>query len=143
MELIMRHESDSRIYALMLSCVVACGCSSTTRPTAGPLAGGVWGSAEANLTVTNTEAAITTTCGGGATAVRPVAALDGSFDVAGSYQINGGAPPPNGPVTHPARYIGTVQGNQLTLTLHLTDIEQTLGPYRLTHGVTGNIIYCP
>jgi hypothetical protein len=39
--------------------------------------------------------------------------------------------PPQGHPPHPARYSGQVNGDDLTLTVTLSDLSQSLGPFHL------------
>jgi len=106
---------------------------------------GEWGSAQSSgldnrlLNVTSTGATLRSECTNGL--IEGVIALNaaGQFDVLGTYQIQAG------PVGLPrsARYVGRVIRDTLTLSVMLTDDNQTFGPFTLTFGQVPQIRYCP
>ena len=46
------------------------------------------------------------------------------------------------PDTHPARYDGSVTGNSMTLTVRLTDTNETIGTFTLTRAGTARVFKC-
>jgi hypothetical protein len=118
-----------RISAL-ITLPVALACASPTAPDAL----GSWGGREASLVLTPSGGQVSYTCGAGtidsAWTLSPGGRLLGS----GQHFFGGGPVPPQGRPAHPARYDGLVQGDDLTLTVTLTDLDLTLGPFHLVRG---------
>jgi len=110
--------------ALILPLALAC-----SSPTA-PEAEGVWGGTEVSLELTSSGGTLAYLCGTGTIDSWTVDA-DGRFAATGLHYFGGGPVPPQGRPPHPARYAGRVEGDRFTLSVHLTDLGQTLGPYRL------------
>ena len=110
--------------------MIALACTS---PTAPDLDGG-WGGTEASLTLAAGGGAIQYQCGTGTIDSAWTVTPDGVFAGTGQHYFGGGPVPPGGRPPHPARYTGHVDGSVFTLTVTLTDLDQTLGPYRLERG---------
>ena len=110
--------------------LIALGCQSATAPDAV----GTWGGREASLVLTISGGTMSYPCG--ASTIDSTWALSptGQFTAVGQYFFGGGPVPPQGGTPHPARYSGQVQGDALTLTITLTDLSQTLGPFHLFRG---------
>jgi hypothetical protein len=119
----------SRVAAVLL--LGAAACSSTD-----PGQSGIWGSAEASLTIEPAEATLQILASGGCygsygVIAAPVPAAN--FSLAGTYtQLTGVYP---GHVDHAARFDGTVAGSRMTLTITVAEPPLTIGPFELTHGV--------
>jgi len=110
----------------------------------GQLAAGVWGGEHIRLEATDGGASVEYDCAS-STIDRPVA-LDGqgNFDVKGRYAAQHA-----GPVlrdeeanSRPARYVGRVKGDEMTLTVSLTDTKETVGTFTLTRGSDGRLMKC-
>lgn len=138
--------------ALVAAVVSLAACAGTADPAdtgtaAGPVALGVWGTDGQNgatLTVTATGATLETSCGEGTVAAALLADAGGAFQAGGTYGRIGGAPPPDGVwPKYAATFKGKVTGETLSLTVQMDSLPQALGPYLLTHGHRGQIIYCP
>ncbi len=118
-----------RIAAVFLA-MLALACQSTTSPTAT----GTWGGREASAVLTVSGGTVSYPCGtstiDSAWSINPA----GQFSAIGQYFFGGGPVPPQGGTPHPARYSGQLQGDSLTLTLTLTDLNQTLGPFHMVRG---------
>lgn len=121
-----------RIPALALL-PLAFACSSPTAPTA-PTALGAWGGSEASLVLTPAGGALSYACGAGTIDSAWTLSAAGQFAAAGQHYFGGGPATPQGHPPHPARYSGHVLGDVLTLTVTLTDLDQTLGPFHLIRG---------
>jgi hypothetical protein len=102
---------------------------------------GTWGTRDAGFIVSDTAAHVHIGCTYGN--VHQPIALDahGRFDIPGQYNIN--AYPVDLGILHPARFIGVVDGAQLTLTVVLTDTTASFGPVRLTYGKEPTMAVCP
>jgi hypothetical protein len=102
---------------------------------------GTWGGINAGMIVDDTSAHIHIGCTFGDIHTRLVLDSTGAFDLPGRHNIN--AYPVARDITHPARYAGRVSGNEMTLTVTLTDTAVTLGPVRLTYGKEPVMGPCP
>jgi hypothetical protein len=106
-------------------------CAST-----GPDQGAVWGSNEVSLTIAESTTTLQILASGGCYGsygeiAQPIPS--GTFSLTGTYsQLTGVFP---GSVQYPARYDGAVAGRHMTLTISVPALQQTLGPFSLTHGV--------
>lgn len=109
---------------------IAAACSSPTAP----VAVGTWGGPEASLVLTRAGGNLSYSCGAGTIDSAWTISDDGQFLASGEHFFGGGPVPPQGREPHPARYSGTIKGNALTLTVTLSDLDLTLGPYRLLRG---------
>ena len=109
---------------------LALACSSPTAPDVL----GSWGGTEASLVLTSSGGAISYACGSGTIDSGWTLSRTGQFVASGQHFFGGGPVPPQGRPPHPARYMGQVQGDDLTLTVTLTDLNQTLGPFHLVRG---------
>jgi hypothetical protein len=114
--------------ALLVPAVLAC-----SSPTA-PSAEGSWGGPEASLFLTRSGGTLSYACGAGTIDPTWTLTRHGGFAATGQHFFGGGPLPPQGHPPHPARYTGRLQGAELVLTVTLTDLDQTLGPYRLARG---------
>ena len=104
---------------------LAFACSSPTAPSAV----GRWGGTEASLILTRSGGTVSYPCGAGTIDSTWTLSPDGKFTASGQHYFEAGARQ-----THPARYSGLVEGAYFTLTVTLTDLNQSFGPYRLTRG---------
>jgi hypothetical protein len=108
------------------------------------LAPGVWGGNHIRAEVTAAGAQIEFDCAHGAIEQAIVLNSKGGFDVPGKY-----APEHGGPVRDneeskgiSVRYVGTIRGSELSLTITNADTKESLGEYTLTHGSDGRIMKC-
>lgn len=69
---------------------------------------------------------------------------EGRFDARGTYVPEKGGPQREGqePPQRPARHTGKVEGDTMTITVTLTDNDQTIGTYTLTFGKSGFLRKC-
>ena len=117
---------------------------------------GTWGGPHLILTVTASGATLEFECAHGAIDQEIALDANGRFDVRGTYEGEAGAATDisishedgNGvskattSTGHPARYTGRVTGQTMTLTVTLTDPENTLGTFTLTSGATPRLRKC-
>jgi hypothetical protein len=91
---------------------------------------------------------VTNTCGANTASgtIDEPLLLDGRghFDVKGTHRREHG-----GPIRideqragRPARYIGSLEGRALTITVTVTDTQETIGTFRLTHDQEPHIVKC-
>ena len=109
---------------------LAIGCSSPSAPTVL----GEWGGQQASLSLTIAGGSVSYPCGAGTIDSAWTIGNDGEFSASGVHYFGGGPVPPGGTPPHPARYSGQVAGQFLTLTVFVTDLQETLGPFRLIRG---------
>jgi hypothetical protein len=122
---------------------IAAGCSgAVATPGDGAPLVGEWNGLHASLTLTGSGGSIEYDCahGGLRAPVEPDAA--GQFTVAGVHFRDHGGPVRIGevPDSTPARYIGKVQGDQLTLRVFVG--QDTLGPFTLRRGGESRLTRC-
>ena len=105
---------------------------------------GVWGGDHISLHVTESGATVEYDCAHG-TIDQPLT-LDsqGRFEVKGTHTRERGGPVrrDDKPDSHPARYTGRVEGQTMTLTVALTDMQDAGDTYTLTQGEGGRIFKC-
>ena len=108
------------------------------------VARGVWGGEHIQMEVTENGARLEYDCAHG-TIEQPLVLDDaGRFEWTGTHTRERGGPVRIGdkPDSHPARYTGHVDGKTMTLTLTLTDTQDTFDPYTLTQGDYGIVRKC-
>jgi len=68
----------------------------------------------------------------------------GQFQVAGTYTREHGGPIRQGeiPDSHPAIYSGLVASKMMTLTIRLSDANESIGPFTLVSGSLGRVFKC-
>jgi hypothetical protein len=105
---------------------------------------GSWGGEHILLTVTDKGATFEIDCAHG-TIDEPLA-LDANsrFSARGVYIRERGGPEREGqrPDSHPARYTGWSDGKTMTLTITLTDADQTIGEFNLALGRDPQMTKC-
>jgi hypothetical protein len=103
---------------------------------------GAWGATHAALTLTDTGGSIEYDCAHGAlrSPVRPDAG--GRFAIDGVHVREHGGPVRIGevPDSLPARYVGRVSGNRMTLSVLVG--PDTLGPFELRRGAEPRLFKC-
>ena len=108
------------------------------------LPGGVWGGEHIKLDVHDTGAGFEFDCAH-STVSKPIT-LDGRnhFEAEGVYIREHGGPerPGQAPDSHPVRYAGRVEGDEMTVTVTLTDINRTIGTFTLVRGAAPMLMKC-
>ena len=130
--------------ALIVLGVVACvSCSGVTT---GPsrLPAGVWGGDHLSLSVTDTSTHLELDCAHGDIPAVPTLDRQGQFQVAGTYTREHGGPIRQGevPDSRPAIYSGVVVATTMTLTIRLTDTNESIGAFTLVSGSQGRVFKC-
>jgi hypothetical protein len=104
---------------------------------------GEWGGVHLGLVASEAGADLEFDCASGRItgAVRP----DGN----GRFSVSGTQTPGGGPIgfgegaeSRPARYDGTVRGDRMTITVTLTDTNETLGTFTLVRGASPHVFKC-
>jgi hypothetical protein len=114
----------------LFAVALAAACSSSTAPEASE----VWGGTEASLTLTPAGGSVSYPCGSGTIDSGWTIGGGGRLLGTGQHFFGGGPLPPEGRPPHAARYFGQISGTALTLSVIVTDLRDTLGPYQLTRG---------
>ncbi len=107
--------------------LVAIACHSPTAPEAT----GTWGGQEASLVLSESGGTMSFACGSSTVDPAWTIGASGQFSATGQYFFAGGPVPPQGTPPHPARYSGSIQGDRFTITITLTDLNETLGPFHM------------
>jgi len=128
-----------RAALLPLACALALACQSD--PT-GPLGPGSWGGTGASLDVGPDSTIFEFDCAHGV--VRGPVNLDrGRFRQAGDYVLEGGpVSNDNPPETRDAVYAGTVQGQNMWLTVEVDGLTAVVGPFVLRRGAAPLLRKC-
>jgi hypothetical protein len=117
------------LYLLGLVLLILAACDST-----GPEQS-LWGSEQASLTVTEASATLQIVASGDCYGsygeiAQPV--FSGSFTLSGTYtQLLGVYP---GHIDYAATFTGTINRGLMTLSVTVPALQQTVGPFQLTHG---------
>jgi len=106
----------------------------------GPVLQGVWGDEEVNLTVGQSGGRFEQYCAVGTIDQPILLDANGRFSVAGTFLRNRGGPTG---VHEPARYIGSVDGMGMILTVTLTGSNEQIGPFTLLFGRMTQVRPCP
>ena len=123
---------------LSVFATLACSAATSTRITD---VVGTWGGDNAGLIVNNTDIHVHIGCTLG-DAVGPIRTdANGRFEATGTYNVD--AYPVDRGIVHPARFVGQIRGETMTLTVSLTDITRVLGPVTLIHGKEPKMGPCP
>ena len=119
--------------------VLACGPTTPTGLTRVP--SGVWGGDHARLTISDTAATIEFDCAHGTLDVPLFVDRTGRFDVGGIFVREHGGPIRVDEVLdqEPARYVGTVDGRTMILTVISS---QPVGTFTLVLGQAARLVKC-
>ncbi|HVG28787.1 MAG TPA: hypothetical protein VM864_03610 [Pyrinomonadaceae bacterium] len=108
---------------------------------------GMWGGEHISMEVDDKAAAVEYDCGRGTINQPLVIDSRGEFDVKGEHIAEHGGPVRVGPSSdnkdsHPARYAGRIDGETMTLTVTMTDTQEEVGTFTLTHGKAARLVKC-
>ena len=101
----------------------------------GPI--GVWGGDHIRVEVSDLQVRVTGLCFSGVTEQTVHLDSNGRFDLVGEIFTFVG---PAG-LSHPARYLGSISGNLMTLVVEQTDSKSSLGPYTLVFGNDVHVVH--
>ena len=137
-----------KFFGLLAVVLAATACSSSSgstnpAPTTVVILG-TWGGDHAGLIATSTGGTVEYDCATGRITQPLVAGADGQFLATGTHTPGHGGPalPDETLPERPARYSGHVSGDLLTLTVVMTDSNQTVGTFDLTRGRSPNVFKC-
>lgn len=107
------------------------------------IAMGVWGGPHINMDVGSHTAKIEFDCAHGEIEGPLVVDSEGKFQLRGTFTRERGGPvrADEVPQPEPATYIGTIKGNRMTLTLKLSDSEDS-ETFTLEKGKAGELFKC-
>jgi hypothetical protein len=130
--------------ALLAACVLS-GCAMAATPTQ-PEVGvraGQWGGPHISMTVAEASTEIEFDCGRATVPGTIETDRDGRFVITGTFlQDRPGPTTPNGPAQRPMRLSGTVKGDDMQVSIVLTDSDENLGSFTLTFGTTARLVKC-
>jgi len=130
--------------ALIALGVVACfSCGDgTTGPSR--LTTGIWGGDHISLSITDTSTHLELDCAHGDIPSVPTLDSQGRFQIAGTYTREHGGPIRQGevPDSHPAIYSGQVASTTMTLTIRVSDVNESIGVFTLVSGSPGRVFKC-
>jgi hypothetical protein len=128
---------------LIIALCVCWGCSNGPSGPAPSLAG-IWGGDHIAMTVADAATHIEFDCAHGDAPGSLTVDARNQFTVAGTFVREHGGPIREGeaPDSHPAIYSGSVTSNTMTLSVRLTDTNESIGTFTLTRGTTGRVVKC-
>ncbi len=101
---------------------------------------GAWGGEQVSLEAGQNGASFAQYCATGRIDQPVVLDASGRFDVPGTYSRNRGGPIN---LAEPARFVGLITGNRLTLTVTVLNTNEQIGPFTLELGRPTKIPGCP
>ena len=126
--------------------LVLVACSSCGDSPTGPsrLPAGVWGGDHVFLSVTDTSTHLELDCAHGDIPAVLTVDRQGQFQVAGTFTREHGGPIRVDEVAerHPAIYSGMVVSTTMTLTIRVSDANESIGPFTLVSGALGRVFKC-
>ena len=128
-----------RVFAVLLLLLVA----SMANAQKTRIATGVWGGQHINLDVGRNSATVEYDCAHGAIEGPLVVDGNGKFELRGNFTPERGGPVRAGgePQPREATYAGTINGNTMTLTLKVADVDET-ETFTLERGKAGRLVKC-
>ena len=105
---------------------------------------GTWGGEHVSLTVSTTGASLEFDCAHGTVDETPVLDAQGQFNLRGVYVREHGGPIRDGEPqdSHPALYVGQLEGSRVTMSIRLTDEGMQIGPYAAQLGQQPRLFKC-
>jgi hypothetical protein len=140
---ISRRPSRGASRAALAFLVLLTGCGrSPSSPSDGLLGG--WGGDHVSLTVGETSSHLEFDCAHADIPGALTVTHAGLLAAAGTFVREHGGPIRVGePLDqHPALFTGTVSGDVMSLTIRLTDVDESLGPFTLARGASGPVFKC-
>src|SRR5260370_15480914 len=108
------------------------------------IASGSWGGQHIRMDVGANSATIEYDCANGSITGPLSLASNRHFTWHGTHVMEHGGPVRSDETAnqHPASYSGWIKDDTMTLTVKLTDKNQTIGTFSLTHGRAGKVFKC-
>lgn len=122
---------------------VAAGAGCTSIAPAGPVTG-AWGGMHVGLNLTSEGGELEYDCAAGRIHHPVITGADGRFTATGTHTPGTGGPDRVGEVkpSWPARYSGSVRGNEMTLRVDVPGRAIVIGPHRLRRGAAPTLMRC-
>ena len=138
-----------RLAASVLAACVASSCGSMAprgtlpgQPTT-PVKAGQWGGPHIAMTVAPSKTDIEFDCGKATVSGAIDADADGAFTANGTFMPERPGPTsPDAPPSRPMRMTGTAKGDDMRVTIVLTDRNETIGDFSLTLGTDARLMKC-
>jgi hypothetical protein len=123
--------------------IISLGSGCVGNPTGPSTLDGIWGADHITMSISDTTHFELDCAHGDIPAPLAIDARR-QFNVTGTFTREHGGPIRVGedPNIRPASYSGSVSGDQLALTIRLTDTAETIGTFSLIRGVSGRIVKC-
>lgn len=130
--------------AVLLPTVLAVSTCGRNPSGPSPLPAGMWGGDHVAMTVAETATHLEFDCAHGDIPAALMVDARNEFDVAGTFVREHGGPIRDGETAdaRPARYVGSVGGGAMALTVRLTDTNETIGTFALARGSPGRVMKC-
>jgi len=105
---------------------------------------GTWGGEHISLEVTAQGGQVEYDCAHGTVDQRIVPDARGRFDVRGTHVREHGGPVRGDETaySHPARFVGEIQGDTMTLTVTESDTKEAVGTFTLVFGQRPRVMKC-
>jgi hypothetical protein len=103
---------------------------------------GKWGGPDATLTLSVLGGSVEYACGAGTIDAGWRLDSNGAWTAAGRHSAGGGPAPIDGRPSHPAIYAGTLEGDVLTFTVEIPELDVKMGPFRVVRGMPGASEMC-
>lgn len=134
---------DMRDVIIAAVFALAAGCSISDDVT-GPIAAGDWGGIGISLVATEQGAQLELDCALGEISGPLVLDPEGGFSINGTFTAEHGGPVREDEMleSEPATYAGVVDGDQMTLTIHLLERGTISGPFALERDGTSLLRKC-
>ena len=108
-----------------------------------PVKAGQWGGPHIAMTVAAASTEIEFDCGRATAPGTLDTDSEGRFATSGTFlQERPGPTTPDGPAQRPMRLPGTVKGNDMQMSIVLTDSNEDLGSFTLTFGTAARLVKC-
>jgi hypothetical protein len=129
---------------LLAACILTgCAMSANSMAPDSPVKAGQWGGPHISMTVASASTDIEFDCGRATAPGTIDADAEGRFVTTGTFlQERPGPTTPDGPQKRPMRLSGTVKGNDMQVSIVLTDSNEDLGSFTLTFGTTPRLVKC-
>jgi hypothetical protein len=105
---------------------------------------GTWGGEHISLEVTAEGGAVEYDCAHGTIDQKIVANSEGRFTLRGTHVREHGGPVRKDETadSHPARYVGQIKGDTMTLTVTESDTKEAVGTFTLVYGQQPRLMKC-
>ena len=130
--------------ALLAACVLSgCAMSATGIEPDSAVKAGQWGGPHISMTVAAASTDIEFDCGRATVPGAIETDRNGGFAINGTFlQERPGPTTPNGPAQRPMRLSGTVKGDEMQVSIVLTDNREEIGSFTLTFNTTARLVKC-